>query len=147
MGWESDLLLGQYYEKKYIELRNFKNVEHPLNTKCKEFDFINLNTGTSYEIKADRMACKTGNIFIEYLCNGEKSGIDATDANYWIHFVCEKDFMKCTHYYKFDTNTLKKLINDKQYYRTVSCVGDGGRVSGYLFDKDELQDYRFECNI
>ena len=96
MGFGSDLLMGQFYEKKYIELRKFTNVEHPQDRICKEFDFVNLNTGISYEVKADKMTCKTGNIFIEFSCNGVKSGIAGTEADYWIHFICENDCMKST---------------------------------------------------
>lgn len=36
------------------------------------------------ECKADRIAYKTGNIFVEYEYRGLPSGIAATDAAYWV---------------------------------------------------------------
>ena len=81
----SDLNLGQYFEDKYVEKRGFANIHHPTEKAFKDYDIKNLDDGKTYEVKADRKTKSTGNIFIEYKCNHEDSGIFATKADSWIH--------------------------------------------------------------
>ena len=46
-----------------------------------------FNSGKKIEVKFDRMACETGNIFIEYMSSGKPSGIATTQADYWIYKI------------------------------------------------------------
>ena len=66
MGFDFDLKIGQYYEKKYIERRGFKNLHYPKDEKFTEYDFRDMDTGFSYEVKSDRKTRMTGNLFLEY---------------------------------------------------------------------------------
>jgi hypothetical protein len=52
-------------------------------------DFINdiFTSGKKIEVKTDRIAHKTGNIFIEYYSRNKPSGISTTDANYWVYII------------------------------------------------------------
>jgi len=43
--------------------------------------------GYKVEVKCDRMAHRTGNIYVEVYSRGKKSGISTTEADYWIYIV------------------------------------------------------------
>lgn len=49
--------------------------------------------GHKVEVKCDRMAHKTGNIFIEVYSRGKKSGISTTEADYWVYVIQEREVM------------------------------------------------------
>ena len=46
--------------------------------------FENIVYSGKLECKRDKIAHKTGNIFIEYKCRGKKSGLSITEANWWV---------------------------------------------------------------
>ncbi len=48
--------------------------------------FVNL-TNKKVEVKRDRVAHKTGNIFIEYESRGKPSGIATTQSDYYAYFI------------------------------------------------------------
>lgn len=60
-----------------------------------------------YEIKADKMASKTGNIAIEISCSGKASGINSTSSQKWGHFVINNDKFDL---YLLDVSKLKEMI-------------------------------------
>ena len=43
--------------------------------------------GAKIEVKSDKQAWKTGNIFVEDSCNGKPSGISTTEAEFWAYEV------------------------------------------------------------
>ena len=72
----------------------------------KDFDIATYEEMTlidTFEVKEDLMYNKTGNIVIEYLSNGNPSGISTTKAKYWVQGVGNK-------WYVIDTNELKNYI-------------------------------------
>ena len=56
---------------------------HDLNFGEKGEDWINeiFKDGKLIEVKSDRLAHKTGNVYIEYECRGKPSGIATTKFN------------------------------------------------------------------
>lgn len=57
-------------------------------------DWLNelLRNGKKVEVKTDRMAHVTGNIYVEVYSRGKASGISTTQANYWIFIIEKKDY-------------------------------------------------------
>ena len=57
-------------------------------------DWLNelLRDGKKVEVKTDRMAHITGNIYVEVYSRGKASGISTTQANYWIFIIQENDY-------------------------------------------------------
>lgn len=51
--------------------------------KAREDAFAHLITRARVEVKSDRIARRTGNVFIEYLQKGRPSGIATTTAAWW----------------------------------------------------------------
>jgi hypothetical protein len=88
------------------------------------------------EVKSERdMWQRTGNIAIEYQSYGKPSGIDATESDYWFHNLCVGDDTFCT--LVFDTKSLKKIINNLDYKRSVSG-GDNNASRMYLLNIQKL---------
>jgi hypothetical protein len=88
------------------------------------------------EVKSERdMWQRTGNIAIEYQSYGKPSGIDATESDYWFHNLCVGDDTFCT--LVFDTKSLKRIINNLDYKRSVSG-GDNNASRMYLLNIQKL---------
>ena len=88
------------------------------------------------EVKSERdMWQRTGNIAIEYQSYGKPSGIDATESDYWFHNLCVGDDTFCT--LVFDTKSLKRIINNLDYKRSVSG-GDNNASRMYLLNLQKL---------
>lgn len=88
------------------------------------------------EVKSERDVWqKTGNIAIEYECYGKPSGINATESDYWFHNLCIGDDTFAT--IVFDTNSLKRIIGNLDYKRSVSG-GDNNASRMYLLNLQKL---------
>jgi hypothetical protein len=88
------------------------------------------------EVKSERdMWQRTGNIAIEYESYGKPSGIDATESDYWFHNLCVGEDTFCT--LVFNTESLKKIINNLDYKRSVSG-GDNNASRMYLLNLQKL---------
>ena len=88
------------------------------------------------EVKSERDVWqKTGNIAIEYECYGKPSGINATESDYWFHNLCigEDTFATIV----FDTKSLKRIIDNLDYKRSVSG-GDNNASRMYLLNLQKL---------
>jgi hypothetical protein len=136
MTFIADLKIGNQYEKKYVDMIDYDSYE--ISKGCfKPYDIkvVNGDITTTYEIKADRMTAKTGNVVIEYACNGKPSGITSSEADYWVYFIVGTD-----EYIKISTADLRQLITDKKYTRSLKG-GDGWRSQMYLFPKTVFQEY------
>lgn len=84
--FQQQLLIGQVYEEKAIE-RVIQYYKHKHSLKCRNndnrFDF-EMSNGKLFEVKADMMALKTGNVFIEVIGFNKPAGLAVTQAHYYI---------------------------------------------------------------
>ena len=98
---------------------------------CDDFryDFI-TSDNIKYEVKHDKVSVLTGNFFIECASDGKPSGILTTDAQYYI--IVSGDI-----YYLVPTETIKQLVHDKKYIRTVSTKITN-KTDGFIFNKDTI---------
>ena len=88
------------------------------------------------EVKSERdLWQRTGNIAIEYESYGKPSGIDATESDYWFHNLCVGEDTFCT--LVFNTESLKKIIKNLDYKRSVSG-GDNNASRMYLLNLQKL---------
>ena len=136
MGFASDLKIGQSYENQYLTMIDYDSYE--ISKGCfKPYDIkvMNGDITTTYEIKADRMTARTGNVVIEYKCNGKPSGITSSEADYWVYFI-----VGTQEYIKIPTNVVRQFILEKKYKNSISG-GDGYRSHMYLFPKNVFEDY------
>jgi len=88
------------------------------------------------EVKSERDVWqRTGNIAIEYESYGKPSGINATESDYWFHNLCIGEDIFAT--IVFDTTSLKRIINNLDYKRSVSG-GDNNASRMYLLNLQKL---------
>ena len=79
----------------------------------------------SIEVKTERdWWHKTGNIALEYECNGRPSGINATESDYWIQILAKGNKNHCM--LVFEVSELKKIVK-KYKDQYTKMVGDGNR--------------------
>lgn len=101
-------------------------------------DWVNelFNGNKLIEVKTDRLAHKTGNIFIEYECRNKPSGLATTTANYWIYRLNEIDTAII-----ISVEKLKKLCRylyvNKMYLKNG---GDNDLSKGFLIPINILFD-------
>jgi hypothetical protein len=86
-----------------------------------------FSNGGKVEVKFDRMAHLTGNLFVEVYSRGKASGISTTKANYWIFLIEEKSYALIV-----NTEKLKELC--RIVYQTDGLVkgGDNNTFDGVL---------------
>jgi len=104
--------------------------------KVREKQVADMLQDKKIEVKSERDVWqKTGNIAIEYECYGKPSGINATESDYWFHNLCIGEDIFAT--IVFDTNSLKRIINNLDYKRSVSG-GDNNASRMYLLNLQKL---------
>ena len=88
------------------------------------------------EVKTERdWWKKTGNIAIEYECNGKPSGIDKTESDFWIHILSNGTGNYCK--LIFEVSRLKRIV--EKYKPTHSrMIGDRGVSNCVLIPLEEL---------
>ena len=94
-------------------------------------------TRDKFEIKTEgiEMWTKWGNIAVEYQCFDKPSGINATEAAYWVQNLADRDNdMYCT--IIFPTAPMKKVL-DKMQPRQVTG-GDFNKSEMYLVSLADL---------
>lgn len=104
--------------------------------KVREKQVADMLQDKKIEVKSERDVWqKTGNIAIEYECYGKPSGINATESDYWFHNLCigEDTFATIV----FDTKSLKRIIDNLDYKRSVSG-GDNNASRMYLLNLQKL---------
>jgi hypothetical protein len=80
---------------------------------------------------------RTGNICIEYKCDGKPSGISTTEADVWVHELRRDDETLC--YLMFPIERLKKLAREAiRRGRCRSGAGDDGRFDVALIPLREI---------
>ena len=99
-----------------------------------ENDLYNIVRNSTMEVKSDRKWKSTGNIAIEFECNGKPSGIAKTEADYYGINLCYGDAY--WGHLIFPTDRMRILASKcEQRYG-----GDGGRAKMYLVKLSKLFD-------
>ena len=87
--------------------------------KVREQAVASMLQDKKIEVKSERDVWQnTGNIAIEYESYGKPSGIAATEADYWFNNLCIGDDIFAT--LVFDTDSLRRIIDNLDYKRAVS---------------------------
>ena len=134
-----DLDFGNKYQEHYINtLTPRPTYLEVIPGNFKPFDFV--ADGVKYECKADRMAYKTGNICIEYESRGSPSGIETSEADFWVYMLVAPDGT-VSDTYKIPTGVIKEEIAKKSYHRDIAG-GDDWKNRLLLFNRNIFSAYR-----
>jgi hypothetical protein len=85
----------------------------------------------SVEVKSDRMAHKTGNVFIEIYYKDRPSGISTTQAQYWVYRIDEMDAAII-----LPVEKLKEIV--KEVYKANGLKNAGEYSKGVLIPISRL---------
>jgi hypothetical protein len=93
-----------------------------------------MKSRMDYELKTDRLAHKTGNVFVEFESRGKASGISTSKAGVWIFKIVSKGDR---HLFSIEIplSRLKKKV-DNNY--NVMLGGDNRSSKGYLVPITDL---------
>lgn len=131
IGEVGERLIAKYLNEKGYKILGFNNdMDYDVLIENKNGSKITL------EIKCDRYELYKGitnNMFLEINCNGKKSGILGTKADYFIYFYPEWELA-----YMIKVKDVIELI--RYGYRT-EMSGDDGKVTGVLINRFEFEDY------
>ena len=137
-GTEADVLalFEKHYDAKALE-RNDTNA-YDLRLEIPPYvEFDGFTDGAprqvTVEVKSDFMSWKTGNIAVEFSCRDKPSGIEVTQANYYVYVV---NFPDRRDYILHTTDAVKKMIADLRYFRVVNGGDKGSNSMNYLFKRD-----------
>ena len=99
-----------------------------------ETDFHQMLSEKKIEVKYDRKAKDTGNIFIEFESRGNPSGISTTQADFWTYYI-DDDFTITISTKKLKEK-MKRLLKDKKA-KTIPG-GDENSSKGLLIKVQDL---------
>jgi hypothetical protein len=132
------------YENFLIKLKKYQPYEETASEKIcllNSVSVLNFNNNykydfetsdnIKYEVKADEMALKTGNFFIEFLGYGKSSGIATTEAKFYI--ISDTKI-----YYLIDVEALKKIIIDKPILTTRDGLTMGHIVKRNIIKENSV---------
>lgn len=117
--------VAQLLIKKHgAEILDFNNTaSHDITATIDEKTF-------TFEVKEDFQCGDTGNVAVEYSCRGKASGIETTQAEYYIYKIHLKDKIE---YVMSSVEKLRDSIANKQYFRTVNGGDYKSNSLCYLF--------------
>ena len=125
--WEKDKLYGRIGEEFTRQL-----IEDPVK--------IEIKTERAEYLEQLKKWPTTGNIAIEYRCNGKPSGISTTESEVWIHYLSLKGVILGGFIFKVDLlkAKIKKLHKEGNLRTTMG--GDGNLSQMALLPIKELFD-------
>ena len=91
------------------------------------FHRLGQDVEKTFEIKHDKKADETGNVWIEYMCNGEPSGIYTSTADYIVYKLGDK------FYY---ADRVKFIIELSKTLKSDVIGGDNDKSQMWLVKKD-----------
>ena len=140
-NFKKDILIGEEGENIVIEYLESKGAKLISKNKNNSHDTILEfnNEKISYEIKTDVYCTPekdTGNIFIEYECRNKPSGIEVTQAKWFVYY-----FKFLNQIWFIKTEDLKNLILNNKFKQTVQSGDEGSNTKGYLIKRNKFKEY------
>tara|TARA_R100000234_G_scaffold40071_1_gene24004 strand:+ start:330 stop:740 length:411 start_codon:yes stop_codon:yes gene_type:complete len=126
--------LSEIKENKSKSIKKLKTHDFSITKFDKDFKYgkkhekLVMKSRLDYELKTDRLAYKTGNVYVEYESRGKESGIITSKSNLWIFKIVDK---KDKHLFSIEIplDRLRKMVYNK-YLTTLG--GDYKTSKGYL---------------
>ena len=101
----------------------------------KKHEKLVMKSREDYELKTDRLACKTGNVFVEFESRKKESGIKTSKADIWIFKIVDKSDK-----HLFSIEIPLDRLRNKVYNSTYRIVAGGDNLTsrGYLVPLQDL---------
>lgn len=131
-GKKGEKILQSYLKKRW----NFTLTEVCDDIRW-DFKMMTPRGEKSFEVKTDLYELNgkiTGNILIEISHCGKKSGIMATEADFFIYYLPCWNKALC-----ISSEKLRKIIKENNCFTYCSGVGDDGRASAVIATRAEVE--------
>ena len=92
----------------------------------------NLLENKKIEVKHDKIAHRSGRVFVEFECRGKPSGITTTQSDFWAFVLITGVVIIIS------KNRLTALCNEKYNNGYITLGGDGNNSQGFLIELDDL---------
>lgn len=140
-NFKQDLKEGVNGESEIISFLISKGLiyQHSNNDNKYDIKMLKNNKPITYEIKTDTWCNKyrdSGNIFVEFECRGKPSGIEVTQADWFVTF-----FKNLNQIWFIKTNTIKHLIQTENFKITKQSGDVGSNTCGYLIPRNKYLNY------
>lgn len=134
-----DLKLGQKGEDIIAHFLETKGLTYVSSNHDNKYDIkmIKNNKEVTYEVKTDVYCTPTqdrGNLFVEFECRGKSSGIQVTEADWFVTlfpYLNEIWFIK--------THDLKDIIENNVLRQTSQSGDAGSNTRGYLLNRKKFK--------
>jgi Holliday junction resolvase-like predicted endonuclease len=141
LNFRKDLVLGNQGETVIVEFLVSKGLTYLESNDDNRYDFIMLKNDVevTYEVKTD-VLCKpsydTGNMFVEFKCRNKPSGIETSQAKWFVTY-----FKFLDEIWFIESDKLRKLIKDN-YFHVIKNGGDvGSQTHGYLINRKRFKEH------
>ena len=130
----------QIKENKSNSIKKLKESDFSVTKFTKDLSYgkkhekLVMKSMENFELKTDRMACKTGNVYVEFQSRGRDSGIRTSKSDTWIFKIVSKGDRHLFSIH-IPLTRLKKLVSKD--YRVVPG-GDKLTSRGYLVPLTDL---------
>ena len=101
----------------------------------KKHEKLVMKSREDYELKTDRLACKTGNVFVEFESRKKESGIKTSKSDIWIFKIVDKSD-KHLFSIEIPLDRLRKKVYNSTY--RIVAGGDNLTSKGYLIPLQDL---------
>jgi hypothetical protein len=141
LNFSKDLVLGQEGEtviREFLESKGCSFIEFNDDNKY-DLKMNKNNEETTYEIKTD-VLCKpskdTGNMFVEFYCREKPSGIETSEAKWFVTY-----FKHLNEAWFIKTEKLKELIQNNNFH-VIKNGGDlNSNTHGYLINRKKFKEH------
>ena len=148
LNFKTDLKLGNEGEQVVVEFLKTKGCTYLKSNNDNKYDIMLTNSKgdeITYEIKTDVKCAPlfdTGNLFVEYSSRGKGSGIQTTQADWFVTY-----FPYLNELWFIKSDKLYDLIEENTP-PTFKDAGDiGSETHGFLINRKEFKNHFYVCKI
>jgi len=119
-----------------LQNKKVRNVDYNDNKKYDVKVYMRAGTKEYYtfEVKNDMKYSQTGNIGIEFECRGNPSGIQTTEADFWVQKLNGE-------FWQIHRKKLLELIAEEKYFKIGVGGDEGSNTKMYLFKPDVIMPF------
>lgn len=139
-NFENDLEIGRKRERELASILLTSNkpidkIEFAPPKKFYDWDLkiTSLGRETTYEVKQDFKGQYTGNVALEYECDGKPSGISTSKSDYYV--ICPREW---EFYFQSRPVLLSKLM--EAWFKGVMW-GDGNKSKMFLITPERIPEF------
>jgi len=143
MTFNTDLEYGKDAETKILKIIQAKYpLAFMIEGKFKAFDIFIPEIEEGVEVKSDRQAEHTGNIFIEIECNDSYSGIQTTKSSWYIYQTKHRMFW-------VRSSSIRRYLIERAKDLPIfsnTPKGEHSSVRGYLIPIEDFETLSFHIS-